>query len=390
MSSLKKKFEDLLKKRCCTLLGVGPMSLNCVDSVLEVATEQNTPIMLIASRRQIDSEAHGSGYVNNWSTQEFANYVKNKDKMQKVILCRDHGGPWQNSNEIKNNLKLDHAMISAKKSFEMDIKAGFEILHLDPSIDIHCSLTNAKTLDRLFELYEYCFYKSKKYGKEILFEIGTEEQSGSTNTPDELEFTLSEIQKFCLKNDFPLPTFVVIQSGTRVKETRNIGSFDSPFRVANELPPEIQIPKMIGICKKYNILMKAHNTDYLSDEALSWYPRLGIHAANIAPEFGVVESRAFLSILRKNHLDKFANEFINLACQSRKWEKWVLDEKKLDMESKAIISGHYIFSTSEFKELKTFAKVELEKKDIDLDKFLKSEIKDAIKRYIIAFNLRNS
>ena len=29
---------------------------------------------------------------------------------------------------------------------------------------------------------------------------------------------------------------------------RNIGSFDSPFRVENELPPEIQIPKMIEIC----------------------------------------------------------------------------------------------------------------------------------------------
>ena len=39
---------------------------------------------------------------------------------------------------------------------------------------------------------------------------------------------------------------------------------------------EIQIPKMIEICKKYNVLMKSHNTDYLSDEALSLHPRLGL------------------------------------------------------------------------------------------------------------------
>ena len=30
-----------------------------------------------------------------------------------------------------------------------------------------------------------------------------------------------------------------------------MGSFDSPIRVANELPPEIQIPQMIEICNKY-------------------------------------------------------------------------------------------------------------------------------------------
>ena len=39
---------------------------------------------------------------------------------------------------------------------------------------------------------------------------------------------------------------------------------------------------MIDICNKYNVLMKEHNTDYLSNEALSWHPRLGIHAANVA------------------------------------------------------------------------------------------------------------
>ena len=46
-------------------------------------------------------------------------------------------------------------------------------------------------------------------------------------------------------------------------------------------------------------MMKAHNTDYLSDKALSWYPRLGIHAANIAPEFGVAESISYIKVLEE-------------------------------------------------------------------------------------------
>ena len=65
-------------------------------------------------------------------------------------------------------------------------------------------------------------------------------------------------KSFVKKNKFPSPTFVVIQTGTRVMEMRNVGSFDSPLRIFNEIPSEIQVPKMIEICKKYNIFMKEH------------------------------------------------------------------------------------------------------------------------------------
>ena len=42
-------------------------------------------------------------------------------------------------------------------------------------------------------------------------------------------------------------------------ETKNVGSFESPLRVKNELPVEIQLPKMIEICNEHNIYMKEHN-----------------------------------------------------------------------------------------------------------------------------------
>ena len=58
-------------------------------------------------------------------------------------------------------------------------------------------------------------------------EIGTEEQSGTTNNPEELTYTLRKIFSFCKKNNFDRPFFVVIQSGTKVAETRNVGSFES-------------------------------------------------------------------------------------------------------------------------------------------------------------------
>ena len=47
------------------------------------------------------------------------------------------------------------------------------------------------------------------------------------------------MRAFCEKNKLPKVTFVVIQSGTKVMETKNVGSFESPVRVEKEIPVEI-------------------------------------------------------------------------------------------------------------------------------------------------------
>ena len=64
---------------------IGPMSKNVVDSILEFTEETGNKIGFIPSRRQVE---HNGGYVNNWTTQEFAKYVNGR-----AIIERDHGGP---------------------------------------------------------------------------------------------------------------------------------------------------------------------------------------------------------------------------------------------------------------------------------------------------------
>ena len=51
-----KILNEIISKNKSTLLGVGPMSLNCVNATIELANENNIPLMMIASRRQIDSK----------------------------------------------------------------------------------------------------------------------------------------------------------------------------------------------------------------------------------------------------------------------------------------------------------------------------------------------
>jgi len=384
---IQQRLANFLAHRRATLLGVGPMSLNCVDAAVELANDYETPIMLIASRRQIDSEEFGGGYVNNWTTEEFARYVIDRDKKGKVLLARDHGGPWQSLKEKEAGLGLRRAMESAKSSYRADLTAGFQILHIDPSVDIHGQPDVDEVLDRIFDLYEFCWSQAQQLRQEVIFEIGTEEQSGSTNSQEELDYTLNAVQQFCTKNRLPQPTFVVIQCGTRVMETRNVGSFDSPIRVADEIPAEIQLPKMIEICNRYGIFMKEHNTDYLSDDALQWHPRLGIHAANVAPEFGVAETRALLAVLENNGLPNLAECFLQVAYDSNKWDKWMLSDTKATDRDRSIIAGHYIFAKPECVELKAKASMELARNGIDLEQHLKEQVKQSILRYLRNFRL---
>jgi len=384
---IQQRLQSFLQRRRCTLLGVGPMSLNCVDATIELANEHEVPILMIASRRQIDSEEFGGGYVNNWITEDFARYVTDKDKKGKILLARDHGGPWQSTKEKDAQLSLRRAMDSAKSSYRADITAGFQVLHIDPSVDIHGQPNVDEVLDRVFDLYEFCWTQAQQSKTEIIFEVGTEEQSGSTNSQEELDYTLNSIKKFCTQNKLPQPTFVVIQCGTRVMEMRNVGSFDSPVRVANEIPAEIQLPKMIEICNRHGIFMKEHNTDYVSDEGLQWHPRLGIHAANVAPEFGVAETKALVHVLESNGLPKLAERFLKISYDSKKWDKWMMENTRATDRDRSFIAGHYVFSTPEVKELKIQADKELECKGIRLEEYLKQQVKQSILRYLRNFRL---
>ena len=52
---------------------IGPMSKNVVDAVIEANQNLKNLIGFIPSRRQVE---YNGGYVNNWTTKSFSNYVR--------------------------------------------------------------------------------------------------------------------------------------------------------------------------------------------------------------------------------------------------------------------------------------------------------------------------
>ena len=377
-----------LYKRRNTMLGVGPMSKNCVDAVIEITNQFKVPIFLIASRRQIECSYLGGGYCNNWDTESFSKYVSKRDKKKLVILSRDHGGPFQGNTSIEKNNSYSDTLEQAKRSFKVDIDNNFKIIHIDTSFGLNKIIPKKKSLNMLFELYNFVCSYAKKKKKKILIEIGTEEQSGGVNSFKELEDFLEIVFKFTKKNKLQSPTFVVIQSGTKVMETRNVGIFESPVRIKGQIPVEIQLFKVLEICKKFNIFMKEHNADYLSDDSLKWHPKIGIHASNVAPEFGVAETLAFIDLAKTYNQKKIVNEFLELSYNSKKWEKWMinLNDKKNDYQ-KSLISGHYVFSSDEFKEIKKKLSTKISKSVNNIDLILKTSVKKSILRYVKNFGL---
>lgn len=379
--------EQLLTAKPYTLLCSGPMSKNCIDASIDIARQHKIAQVLIASRRQIDSDEFGGGYVAGFDTYSFSRYVKNQN-VPHVYLARDHGGPWQSELEQKSNMDVASAMASAKRSFEADIDAGFDFIHIDPSVPIQQeNLTLEIILERLFELYEHCYDYAKKKNRNIRFELGTEEQDGYAQDLDKFEFFLSETDKFCLRKNITKPTFVVAQTGTKVMETCNVGVFDNGDNQAQTDCIQ-HIKDTLRVCERYGIWLKEHNTDYLSNEALSLRPSLGVHASNVAPEFGVVETRGLMYLMKKFGFEDELSRFSQIALDSQKWQKWMLSETQANDLEKVNICGHYSFSHPEVMEIHQKLTFVLRKYNIDLNGFLVNLVKQSMMRYVQLFNMQ--
>ena len=71
--------------------------------------------------------------------------------------------------------------------------------------------------------------------------------------------------------------YLVIQSGTSLKGNTQTGDYDKD-----------RLIKMVNVAKKYNLLSKEHNGDYIPVSVIKEKFELGLDAINIAPEFGLI------------------------------------------------------------------------------------------------------
>lgn len=385
-----------------SLLGIGPMSKTLLRATLELAKEKDFPIMLIASRNQVDSDEFGHGYVCGWDQDRFVADVK---AVQKEIgfdglcyLCRDHGGPWQRDEERAAKLPVDVAMEKCVKSYKHDMEAGFDLLHIDPTKDPEFAMGTVPfdiVIDRTVEIIEELEnYRKEKNLPEIGYEAGTEETNGGLTSVDSFSSFIDSLVARLAEKGIKAPEFVVGQTGTLTRLTENVGNFN---RENAEL--------LSSNSAKHGVGVKEHNGDYLSDKILLEHPVLGITAMNVAPEFGVVETRAYLELAKaeernvpENKRSKIVQEMSREAVKSERWRKWVVGDMTNASVDKVLgnaeltaqitdICGHYTYEIPSVK-------CEIEKmlnnlKDVGIngEDYVIYMLKNSIDRYAFCFGM---
>jgi hypothetical protein len=310
---------------------IGPMSKNIVDTIIEFCNETNNNIGLIPSRRQVE---WNKGYVNNWTTEEFTEYVKSKT--DKILLVRDHSGPKQG--------QIDD---DGYESLKEDCKY-LDVIHIDPWKKY--PLFN-DGLEWTINMIEYCY----SLNPNIQYEVGTEEAIRRFE-PYELNDLIHQLKARLSSEIFKQIKYLVIQSGTSLKGTNQTGNYDSN-----------RLKEMIEVCKQNNLISKEHNGDYISVSIIKEKFNLGLDSINIAPEFGLIETQTYLDNIKD---DVIFNEYWKICYESKKWEKWVNNDFNPMTQKEELIKicGHYVLSNPDFLE-------KIKYKFSDIDQKIKNNIK---------------
>jgi hypothetical protein len=266
--------------------------------------------MFIASRNQVDAT---SGYV--MTTAELANQI-NPLRSDYLMLCRDHCGPY--FLDAEKSLSARQAVEATKKTIAGDIENGFDLIHIDTS---RCE----QPYQIADELFSFCLLLNPK----IRFEFGTEENVGVAAGIKKYQ----EDVKFA--SQFPNMEFVVAQTGSLTMEDRQVGSFDVAM-----------VRKLVGYAEAAGVKLKEHNADYLSAEQILLRKQAGVHACNIAPQLGVIQTKTVLDLADRYGVD--ASHFKQTILDSGKWKKWIIDGND---DVKIAVAGHYCFNSPVYSNL---------------------------------------
>lgn len=313
------------------------MSLDIVEILARYTKEKYYPLMIIASRNQVDFD---SGYV--CTTQELAKQVK-EYQGDNLLLCRDHCGPY--FCDADRNLTLNEAVARCKKTIQVDIENGFDLIHID------VSRVKENPLAVAADLIDFTLSLKPN----MMLEFGSEDNTGIDidSSIGRLDSQLEFLAKYS-KN----VKFFVTQTGSLTRSHQR-GVFD--------VNRNRQIKSQIV---NAGFLFKEHNADYFTENDIKIRIEAGIDSLNIAPQLGKVQT----DLLKEHAPADLWSKFADYVYQQGYWQRWV-DDGVTDKNVAVSVSGHYCFSSPEYQAIVNA---------VDADKF-KSELKNKIESVLSVY-----
>ena len=121
--------------RVPTVLAICPNSEAVVKASVAAAREAEAPLFFAATLNQVD--LHG-GYTG-WTQQDFMGLVRRTagefGYEGPIVVGLDHGGPWLKDVQTREQWPLERAMQGVKESLAACLDAGYDLLHVDPTVD---------------------------------------------------------------------------------------------------------------------------------------------------------------------------------------------------------------------------------------------------------------
>ena len=388
-----------------TLLGVCPMTDEIVKAAILEARDTGFIPMFIATPRQVDGPR---GYTG-WSQEELIDFIETTADAVSYegdyLVARDHGGPYQSFRDRdKSEIPLSTAIDYALELYQEDLRAGFDVLHVDATEDPRSEGVLAleeivrRTTDLISSIEEF---RVKQGLSKVFYEVGTEEIVGGMTDPESFQsfIELLEDELKDLKHDVfeDSLVFVVGQVGT----TMNLN-------MENQFDYQ-QAEQLIDIASDYELFLKVHYTDWLSNSTLEKFPNIGIGAANVGPEFATASIRALIELERKEKealaklgkKEEKSNFFEKLeaaAVEGAPWAKFAPDDLqkedldeygKANRENIALSVGRYVLNEPAverarknlYGNLQEYANID------NIEQILVKKIRTSIHRYIKAFDL---
>lgn len=379
-----------------TIFAACPNSTEVTRAALRAAKRNNAPIKFAATLNQVDTDRGYTGMTHREFVASIRGEARRIHLQVPVIIAIDHGGPWLKDKHKLENWPYSDTMNAVKKSFEAAIVAGFDLIHVDPTIDITLQDGEAIHIDtvveRTLELIEHSerFRRSGGYPG-ISYEVGTEEVHGGladlTAFTRFLDGIKAGLQQRGLSDTWPC--FVVGKVGTDL----HTSTFDPG--VARQLTE---------IAGSYGSLIKGHYSDGVSNP--EDYPLSGMGAANVGPEFTEFE---YDGLMELDDIEQclFAAETLarridiksilwQAVIASGRWKKWLLaDESGTDFYANSadrqlwlVKTGcRYIWENPQVVAARARLYESLNQHGIDAMFIVGSRIEHSIDRYYNKFNL---
>ena len=315
-----------------TIFAACPNSPTVIRASLRAAKRNNAPIYFAATLNQVDCDGGYTGMTQEDFTRLVRFETERVHFTGPVIVAIDHGGPWLKDRQRTEKWSTEDAMNGVKKSFEAAVLAGYDLIHVDPTVDIN--VPKGEIIDihvvaaRTVELIAHteAFRKSKGLPA-ISYEVGTEEVHGGLADETTFDTFITELKKGLINAGLPdvWPCFIVGKVGTDLDTTL----FDG--EVAKRLTSKV---------RPLGSYIKGHYTDDVANP--EDYPLCGMGAANVGPEFTISEYRALCELeqMEKEYhkegrvavLSHMKEILLDEVHESHRWEKWLhADEQGKDL-----------------------------------------------------------